>query len=95
MKRLEYHMVISIAPYPLSVRRHSSLGSFTILFIVRLFENKEITKTYLSGTHSCVLVIPKNIARHYKIDSPSHVVVEGTEQGILIKKLNLEELRGI
>jgi hypothetical protein len=50
---------------------------------------KEITKTYLTGTHSCVLVIPKGIARKYKIDNPSHVVVEGTDEGILIKRLEI------
>jgi hypothetical protein len=50
---------------------------------------KEITKTYLSGTHSCVLVIPKEIARKYGIDNPTHVVVEGTDKGILISKLNI------
>jgi hypothetical protein len=52
-------------------------------------QNKEVTRTYLSGTHSCVLVIPKDIARRYKIDNPSHVVVEGTQEGILIKRLEI------
>ena len=50
-----------------------------------MLETKQVTKTYLSGTHSCVLVIPKDIARRFKIDSPSHVVIEATDQGILIK----------
>ncbi len=54
-----------------------------------LEETKEVTKTYLSGTHSCVLVIPKEIARKYRIDNPSHVVIEGTAEGILIKRLDI------
>ena len=54
-----------------------------------MLETKQVTKTYLSGTHSCVLVIPKDIARKYKIDTPSHVVIEPTDQGILIKKLDI------
>jgi bifunctional DNA-binding transcriptional regulator/antitoxin component of YhaV-PrlF toxin-antitoxin module len=54
-----------------------------------MLEVKEVTKTYLSGAHSYVLVIPKEIARRYGIDNPSHVIVEGTEEGILIKKLEI------
>jgi bifunctional DNA-binding transcriptional regulator/antitoxin component of YhaV-PrlF toxin-antitoxin module len=51
--------------------------------------NKEITKTWISGQNSCTLVIPKSVARQYGLDSPSHVVVEATEQGILIRKLEV------
>jgi hypothetical protein len=51
--------------------------------------NKEITKTWISGQNSCTLVIPKSVARQYGLDSPSHVVVEATAQGILIRKLEV------
>jgi hypothetical protein len=47
---------------------------------------KEITKTWLAGQHSCTLIIPKEFAREYGLDEPSHVIVEGTTEGILIKK---------
>ena len=33
------------------------------------------------------LVIPKDFAKEYGLDEPSHVVVEGTSEGILIRKL--------
>ena len=51
---------------------------------------KEIIKTWIAGQHSCTLVIPKVIAEQYGLVEPSHVVVEGTEDGILIRKLDLE-----
>jgi hypothetical protein len=48
-----------------------------------LEKNKEITKTWLAGQRSCTLVIPKGFAREYGLDEPSHVLVEGTPNGII------------
>ena len=48
---------------------------------------KEIIKTWLTGKQSCTMVIPKDFAKEYGLDEPSHVVVEGTSEGILIRKL--------
>jgi hypothetical protein len=50
---------------------------------------KDIIKTWLTGKHSCTLVIPREFAKEYGLDEPSHVVVEGTENGILIKRLEM------
>ena len=50
---------------------------------------KEITKTWLTGHYSCTLIIPKDFAREYGLDKPSHVVVQGVSEGILIKKLEI------
>ena len=50
---------------------------------------KDITTTYLSGKTSCTIIIAKEIAKKYGIDEPSHVIVEGTEKGILIRKLEV------
>ncbi|MGD1838589.1 MAG: hypothetical protein ACPKPY_11105 [Nitrososphaeraceae archaeon] len=50
---------------------------------------KEIIRTWLTGTHSCTLIIPRDFAKKYGLDEPSHVVVEGVSEGILIKKLNI------
>jgi hypothetical protein len=50
---------------------------------------KEIIKTWLTGQHSCTLIIPKSFAKSYGLDEPSHVVVEGTDNGILIRKLKV------
>jgi len=52
-------------------------------------DKKEIIKTWLTGQHSCTLIIPKEFAKEYGLDSPSHVIVEGTSEGILIKKLKI------
>ena len=52
-------------------------------------DNKEITKTWLAGQHSCTLVIPKEFAKEYGLDEPTHVVIEGKPEGILIKKLQM------
>jgi hypothetical protein len=51
--------------------------------------NKEITKTWISGQNSCTLVIPRSVAIEFGLDSPSHVIVEKTPQGILIRKLEV------
>lgn len=52
-------------------------------------KEKEIIKTWLTGHHSCTLIIPKDFAKEYGLDEPSHVVVEGTPNGILIRKLKI------
>ena len=50
---------------------------------------KEISKTWISGKNSCTLVIPKSVAKEYGLDLPSHVIVEGIPEGILIRKLEI------
>jgi hypothetical protein len=50
---------------------------------------KNITHTYISGKFSTTLIIPIEIAKKYKIDKPSNVIVEETNDGILIRKLNI------
>ncbi len=52
-------------------------------------QRKEITKTWLSGQNSCTLIIPKSVAKEYGLENPSHVIVESTSEGILIKKLQI------
>ena len=52
-------------------------------------ESKEIIKTWLTGRSSCTMVIPKDFAKEYGLDQPTHVVIEGTPNGILVRKLKL------
>jgi hypothetical protein len=52
-------------------------------------ENKEIIKTWLAGHCSCTLVIPKDFAKEYGLDQPSHVIIEKRPEGLLIKKLEV------
>jgi hypothetical protein len=53
---------------------------------------KRITHTFLSGRLSATLIIPVDIARRHGLERPSQVVVEETERGILIRKLDLEKI---
>jgi len=50
---------------------------------------KEIIKTWLAGSCSYTLVIPKEFAKEYGLDKPSHVVIEQRPEGILIRKIEL------
>jgi hypothetical protein len=52
-------------------------------------ELKRITHTFLSGKMSSNIIIPIDVARRYGLDKPANVVVEETDMGILIRKLNL------
>ena len=55
-------------------------------------ESKQIIRTWLTGKSSCTLVIPKEFAKEYGLDIPSHVVIQKTLDGILIKKLDMQEV---
>jgi hypothetical protein len=52
-------------------------------------ERREVTKTFLSGRLSATLIIPIEIARRHGLEKPSHVIVEETPEGILIRKLEV------
>ena len=54
--------------------------------------DRDVTTTFLTGKTSCTLIISKEIAKKYGIDEPSHVVIEGTDQGILVRKLELDSI---
>ena len=54
-----------------------------------MLEYKKISHTFLSGKLSSTLIIPIEIARKYGLDKPSNVVVEETEDGILIRKIEV------
>ena len=43
-----------------------------------------------AGNSSCTLVIPKSLAQEYGLDKPSNVIIQGRPEGILIRKLKLE-----
>ena len=52
-------------------------------------EKKDIIRSWLTGHNSCTLIIPKDFAKEYGLDKPGHVLIKGTAQGILIKKLEV------
>ena len=51
---------------------------------------KKITSIFLSNGKSATMIIPIDLARKYSIDRPSHVTIEDTQNGILIKKLGVK-----
>jgi hypothetical protein len=50
--------------------------------------SRGISKIWLTNKISATLIIPKEIALKHGLDEPSHVVVEETKDGILIRKLD-------
>ena len=50
--------------------------------MVESTESKEIVRTWLTGNSSCTLVIPKDFAKEYGLDHPSHVVIEKLTEGL-------------
>jgi bifunctional DNA-binding transcriptional regulator/antitoxin component of YhaV-PrlF toxin-antitoxin module len=46
-----------------------------------------IRPIFLTGNISSTLIIPKEIAKKYGLDQPSNVIIEESENGILIRKL--------
>jgi hypothetical protein len=53
-------------------------------------ERTRLTTTFITGKVSATLIIPIDLARKYGINHPSHVVVEGIDEGILIRKAELK-----
>jgi len=52
--------------------------------------DKGIGKIFLINKISATLIIPIELARKHGLNQPSHVTIEDTDQGILIKKLEFE-----
>ena len=50
---------------------------------------KKLASIFISNGISSTVIIPIELARKYAIDKPSHVTIEDTQDGILIKKLVL------
>jgi hypothetical protein len=52
---------------------------------------QHIAKIWLTNKLSATLVIPIDFARKHGLDTPSHVIVEDSEKGILIRRLKLDD----
>jgi hypothetical protein len=68
----------------LKVKTKSKLDSSS------LENQKKIAPIFLSNGLSSTVIIPIELARKYNIDRPSHVTIEDTDNGILIKKLEVK-----
>jgi hypothetical protein len=55
-----------------------------------LENQKKIASIFISNGISATVIIPIDLARKYNIDRPSHVTIEDTQNGILIKKLEVK-----
>jgi hypothetical protein len=53
-------------------------------------ENQKIAPIFLSNGLSSTVIIPIDLARKYAIDRRSYVTIEDTQNGILIKKLEVK-----
>jgi hypothetical protein len=49
-----------------------------------------ISKIWLTNDVSATLIIPVEVAKKHGLTKGNHVLVEDTDHGILIRKLNLE-----
>ncbi|TLX88720.1 MAG: hypothetical protein E6L04_00100 [Thaumarchaeota archaeon] len=57
---------------------------------VKTQNQKKIAPIFLSNGLSSTVIIPIELARKYAIDRPSHVTIQDTQNGILIKKLEVK-----
>jgi hypothetical protein len=53
---------------------------------------KKVAPIYLSNGVSATLVIPIAMARRHRLNKGSHVVLEEREDGIFIRKLDLDDI---
>jgi hypothetical protein len=56
---------------------------------------KSLTKiqhTWISANKACTLIIAKELAVKHGLTEPTNIILEDTPNGILIRKLNLEDL---
>lgn len=66
--------------------------SYSVFLKVRMsiVKFKKVTHTFLSGKLSATIIIPIDTARKYGLDKPANVIVEEREDGILIKKVEIQ-----
>ena len=53
----------------------------------------KIQHTWISSGKACTMIIAKELAVKYGLTEPANVILEGRPEGILIRKLNTEDLK--
>jgi hypothetical protein len=53
----------------------------------------KIQHTWISANKACTLIIAKELAVKHGLTEPTNIILEDTPNGILIRKLNLEDLK--
>jgi hypothetical protein len=59
------------------------------MYLLEMSSAKEVSKIFLTNKISATLIILIELARKHGLNEPSHVIVEETPQGILIRKLEV------
>lgn len=55
-------------------------------------DNKQIAKSWKGNKNKSVIVsLPLSLSKKYNLDKPTYVILEQHHDGILIKKLSLDE----
>jgi hypothetical protein len=62
-----------------------------ILMISKLKIRKRIAPIFLVNGISATVIIPRDLAKKYKIDQPCHVTIEDTRNGLLIRKAEISD----
>jgi hypothetical protein len=52
-------------------------------------QRKKVTSIFLTGKVSATMVIPIETARKYSLEEGTHVVLQETPEGILLRKLEI------
>jgi hypothetical protein len=52
--------------------------------------HKEVAKVFLINRKSATVIIPREFAKHQGLTATTHVTIEETSEGILIKRINLQ-----
>jgi hypothetical protein len=63
----------------------------TIQISEQQIQNKHIARIFQNG-NSFAIRIPHNIGQCYGIDRPGYALVEGTDKGVIVKRIDEEKL---
>ena len=53
---------------------------------------RKLQHTWITSKNAVTMIIAKELAERHGLTEPSDVILEDTPQGILIRKVNLDEL---
>lgn len=57
--------------------------------MVNTIPDRAVGKHWKSGYNSFTMVIPQSFVKKYQLDKSGYVRIEGTSEGVLIKKMEM------
>jgi hypothetical protein len=74
-----------------------TVNSFPCITTIRTMSTKtqpitKIQHTWISSGKACTMIIAKELAIKHGLTEPSNVILEDRPDGILIRKLNIDDL---